>query len=241
MPPRRIDSPRAQGLMAGWLGKARCRDDRLVMLPLFRGAASLILQPGFRGRRRIPVASFIHSNTGISNHIHQGRHQQLFAETQFAKVLPCPASRSDYRIIRLVASGAESVTNQRPRGLFTLRRVADHGPIGAAGAVKITSSRRIASRLSRILQSSTALPWPHASLPHLIVRALCSFTDGGAHYDYTRNVEQLTSRYPPSRHQVLATCSEIRHMGIGREIGLHRSPRLRASSCHRTLFSIVAG
>ena len=41
-----------------------------------------------------------------------------FARTHFSRFLPCPASRPDYRIIRLVASGAELVTNQRPEGLF---------------------------------------------------------------------------------------------------------------------------
>lgn len=61
---------------------------------------------------------------------------QIQCEWAFSIIFPCPASRPDYRIDRLVASGAESVTNQRPEGLFILRRVADHGPIGANGVIE---------------------------------------------------------------------------------------------------------
>jgi hypothetical protein len=74
-------------------------------------------------------------------------------------ILPCPASRPDYRIVRLVASGAESVTNQRPEGLFILRRVADHEPIGANGVPEDQLNRwdRVSVSASENARPRTAL------------------------------------------------------------------------------------
>jgi hypothetical protein len=230
--------------MAGWLGIASCRDDRLVMLSLTRGCGSLTSQLGagndlaFRQHRH--KLERMHSD-----HFAQGQHQQPAALRWNAlpsQILPCPASRPDYRIIRLVASAAELVTNQGPEGLFISRRVADHKPIGAAGAVQISSSRWIASGslFPRNFSIVDSLAGSRTRRYHTtFVRRRCTFTHGGARYDYTRNVELLTDTYPPLRHHVLATSSEIRYMGTGRKTGPPSIPRLRTSSCHKTLFSII--
>lgn len=128
----------------------------------FEVQKSLILLSGFRERSCIPfVSSKI--ETCIPNHIHQGQHQQRFVREQFSDFLPYPASRPGYRIIRLIASGTELVTNQRPEGLF-IQRVADHEPIGAADLVRTPANRWIASGslLFRFLDREQPCPLPHA-------------------------------------------------------------------------------
>ena len=84
---------------------------------------------------------------------------QIQCEWAFSIIFPCPASRPDYRIVRLVASGAESVTNQRPEGLFILRRVADHEPIGANGVPEDQLNRwdRVSVSASENARPRTAL------------------------------------------------------------------------------------
>lgn len=182
------------------------------------------------------------SSACIPDHIAQGQHQQNFARMQFltnsslsslAARLPdhpprCKRSRAGHESAngRLVYF----TKSRRPQANWCCRCRADKfEPIDRVW-IFISSNFSIVDSLagSRTRRYHTA-----------IVRRCSTFTHGGARHDYTRNVELLTDTYPPLRHQVLATYSEIRYMGNGRKIGPPRIPRLRTSSCHETLFSIV--
>lgn len=123
--------------MAGWFGGRSCCDDRLDAVA-FRGAGSLILQAKLpKTTLHSAFQSHRHqSNACTTNHSHQCQHQQPFCQDAVRRISSLPSLAARLPDHPPCCKRSRLVTNQRPDGFFILRRVADHGPIDTAAAVK---------------------------------------------------------------------------------------------------------
>jgi hypothetical protein len=197
------------GWLAGWLGIASCRDDRLVMLSLIRGCRSLKWQPGVRGRPCIPSSAHIVINSSAmrmhSDHSAQGQHQQPAASSTSLKCRSLTNSSLSSLAARLPdhpsrckrsRAGHESATGRLV--YFTKSRRPQANWCSRCRADKFVPMDRVWIFLSSNFSIVDSLAGSRTCRYHtVIVRRCRTFTHGGARYDYTRNVELLTDTYPP--------------------------------------------